>query len=105
MPGDAARASGDVLRSLGDGEFLSPGWIDIQINGLAGVDFGDPSITAEQFHDVTRRLWSEGVAHFLPTLITGPLDRMESALARLAEFAECPDVAPALPSPPACRCR
>jgi len=92
---ETARTAG-LLEPLGGGEFRSPGWIDIQINGLASVDFGDPSITVEQFTDVCRRLWSEGVAHFLPTLITGPLDRMAASLARLAEFAEQRDLAPAI---------
>jgi N-acetylglucosamine-6-phosphate deacetylase len=96
VQGDAARPACAVLRSLGGDEFLSHGWIDIQINGLAGVDFGDPTITAQQFLGVARRLWSEGVTHFLPTLITGPLDRMGAALARLTEFAELPEIAPSV---------
>jgi N-acetylglucosamine-6-phosphate deacetylase len=86
----------DVLQDLGGGEFLSPGWIDIQINGLAGVDFGDPSITSDQFIGVARKLWSEGVVHFLPTIITGPLDRMSASLKRLAEFARLEGVAPSV---------
>jgi N-acetylglucosamine-6-phosphate deacetylase len=84
-----------VLRAE-NGEFVSPGWIDIQINGLAGVDFADPSISREQFVGVCRRLWSEGVAYFLPTLITGPLDRTAAALKNLARFADDSEIAPSV---------
>lgn len=96
MTGGIARTPDAVLRSQGGSEFLSPGWIDIQINGLAGVDFGDPSITSDQFLGVAKQLWSEGVTHFLPTLITGPLDRMAASLERLAEFAKLPDLEPSV---------
>jgi N-acetylglucosamine-6-phosphate deacetylase len=95
VAGSVARAAG-VLETLAGGEYRSPGWIDVQINGLAGVDFGDPKVSVEQFINVCRRLWSEGVAYFLPTLITGPLDRMAAALARLSGFADTPDVAPSV---------
>jgi N-acetylglucosamine-6-phosphate deacetylase len=78
------------------GEYYSPGWIDIQINGLAGVDFGDPSITRDQFAVVCQKLWADGVAHFLPTLITGPLDRMAASLKTLAVFAADAEFAPSV---------
>ena len=39
---------------------ISPGYIDIQINGAYGYDFSDPTITPEQVQHVTRNLLSVG---------------------------------------------
>src|SRR5262249_45345126 len=86
----------NVLRQLPSGEWESPGWIDIQINGLAGVNFGDPDITLEKMREVCTRLWSEGVTHFLPTLITDSLDRMEASLKKLAAFRRDSLIGPSL---------
>jgi N-acetylglucosamine-6-phosphate deacetylase len=67
---------------------VSPGFVDIQINGFGGVNFGDPAITADQVVSVADRLAQEGVTHFLPTLITDDIERMKGALARLARAAD-----------------
>ena len=37
---------------------VSPGFIDIQINGAYGIDFSDPEVTMDQIHTVTRNLLS-----------------------------------------------
>lgn len=51
------------------GEILSPGFVDLQVNGGGGVMLGDtPSLTTlEQIATAHRKL---GVRHMLPTLIT-----------------------------------
>ena len=54
-----------------DGNILSPGFIDIQINGYLGVDFSDAStITAERVKMVAKRIVATGVTSFSPTLIS-----------------------------------
>jgi N-acetylglucosamine-6-phosphate deacetylase len=49
---------------------LSPGFIDIQVNGFAGVDFSDPGLEPENAISVLPHLWRTGVTSLCPTLIT-----------------------------------
>lgn len=48
----------------------SPGLIDLQINGFAGVDFNDPAITAADLDRALEAMLKTGVTHCLPTIIT-----------------------------------
>ncbi len=65
--------------------FTVPAFVDLQVNGFAGVDYNDPSVTHEAVAASIRRLFQTGVTRFLPTIITGSAERMESALRRLSE--------------------
>jgi len=74
----------------------SAGFIDIQVNGVAGVDFGDPALTAEAAISTLPALWKSGVTTFCPTVITGSPEGMRRSLLALEEarrrspdFAEC----------------
>ena len=67
--------------------FISPGFVDIQINGLAGVNFGNPEITTTDVLRAADLLATQGVTHFLPTLITDSVERMEASVKRLAAAA------------------
>jgi N-acetylglucosamine-6-phosphate deacetylase len=57
--------------------FVTPGFIDIQVNGFAGVDFSDPQLDSEQVANVLPAIWKTGVTSFCPTLITNTLDALE----------------------------
>ena len=50
---------------------MKPIWVDLQMNGYAGVDFNAPGLTVEAVKTVTDRLNADGTAAFLPTLVTG----------------------------------
>lgn len=50
--------------------FCSPGFVDIQINGFAGVDFSAPDLEPEALISLLPALWRTGVTSFCPTLIT-----------------------------------
>lgn len=64
--------------------WISPGWIDLQVNGYAGVDYNSPNTTADEISLSVREQRKTGVTSILPTIITGPLDQMAACLANLA---------------------
>ena len=61
---------------------LSPGLIDIQINGCFGVDFA--RATDDEWEMVARALPSVGVTAFQPTYITNPIPALVAGLRRFA---------------------
>jgi N-acetylglucosamine-6-phosphate deacetylase len=65
-----------------DTGLLSPGLIDVQINGCFGVDFVQAS--DDEWETVCRALPGFGVTAFQPTFITNPLDAMVAGLRRFA---------------------
>lgn len=64
--------------------YLAPGWIDIQVNGFAGVDYNDPRTPHEEIARSIRVLFSTGVTRFYPTVITGSPEGMVGALRNLS---------------------
>ena len=69
------------------GVYVAPGWIDLQVNGFAGVDYNDPRAPHEEIARSIRVLFSTGVTRFYPTVITGPAEAMEAALRNMARAA------------------
>jgi N-acetylglucosamine-6-phosphate deacetylase len=65
------------------GLYLSPGFIDLQVNGFLGVDFNDPKCTPDEIARSIRGLFATGVTRFYPTVITGSPDDMLGALRNL----------------------
>ena len=66
------------------GPFVSPGWVDLQVNGFAGVDYNDPNTPAEDISRSIEVQRSTGVARFYPTVITGSGQDMRGSLRNLA---------------------
>lgn len=67
----------------GGGVFLSPGFVDLQVNGFAGVDFNDPRTTVAEIGRALKAIVATGVTRCLPTVITGPADAMVASLRNL----------------------
>jgi N-acetylglucosamine-6-phosphate deacetylase len=63
--------------------FISPGFVDLQVNGFGGCDFNDPQIATGCITKALQAILATGVTRFLPTIITGPPDAMLSSLANL----------------------
>jgi N-acetylglucosamine-6-phosphate deacetylase len=65
--------------------WLSPGFIDLQVNGYDGCDLNAESITPDVVIALTHKLIATGVTTFLPTLITAGEDRIIAALRAIVE--------------------
>ncbi|MGH9586139.1 MAG: N-acetylglucosamine-6-phosphate deacetylase [Acidobacteriaceae bacterium] len=65
--------------------WLSPGFIDLQVNGYRGYDLNAESLEPEAVIALTERLVSVGVTTYLPTLITASEERLLNALRAVAE--------------------
>jgi N-acetylglucosamine-6-phosphate deacetylase len=65
--------------------WIAPAFVDVQVNGFAGVDYNSPAASLEEVDRSIDVIHSTGVARFLPTVITGPADDMVAALRNLAE--------------------
>jgi len=64
--------------------WIAPGWVDIQVNGFAGVDYNSPTTSHEEIARSVQVQYSAGVTRFYPTVITGAPDDMLGALRNLA---------------------
>src|SRR5579863_6560725 len=63
--------------------YLAPGFVDLQVNGFAGVDFNDPHTPVDEIGCALDAMFSTGVTRCLPTVITGPADAMLASLRSL----------------------
>ena len=77
-----------LIRPLEDGVFLSPGLIDLQVNGFSGVDYNSPASTPEQIAQSIRAMFATGVTRFFPTVITGSPENITASLRNLARIKE-----------------
>ena len=72
---------------------MKDGWVDLQVNGYAGVDFNAPGLTVEAVKSVADRLAADGTAAFLPTLVTGDpemlIGTIRTVLAARKRYPEC----------------
>jgi N-acetylglucosamine-6-phosphate deacetylase len=64
-------------------EWIAPGFIDVQVNGFAGVDYNDPQASTEEIARSLRTMFSTGVTRCFPTIITGAPERIEGSLKNL----------------------
>ena len=76
-----------------DGDFLAPGFFDLQVNGFAGTDYNNPASSHESIARSIDRVFATGVTRFYPTIITGSEERITAALRNMEEatreFSRC----------------
>jgi N-acetylglucosamine-6-phosphate deacetylase len=82
LPGDVEVVD-DVVGRVGlppasGGRLAAPGYVDLQVNGFAGVDVMSADVPA--LHELGHALSTYGVTAWLPTLITAASARTEDAL-------------------------
>ena len=77
---------------------MKPMWIDLQVNGYAGVDFNAPGLSVEAVRAVVERLNADGTAAFLPTLVTGDPETVVTTIRTVVtarkRYAECESAIP-----------
>jgi N-acetylglucosamine-6-phosphate deacetylase len=72
----------DAVREAGGEPTTVPGFVDLQINGVADVDFSRAD--GDDWARAGRILIGAGVTGYLATICSMPLDRYDDALARIA---------------------
>lgn len=70
------------------GIYIAPGFIDLQVNGFAGVDYNDPASAGDDIGHSIRCMYATGITRFFPTVITGSPETMAGALRNLAKARE-----------------
>ncbi|MGV3483122.1 MAG: N-acetylglucosamine-6-phosphate deacetylase [Planctomycetaceae bacterium] len=60
------------------------GYVDLQVNGYAGLDFNSETYSADDLANLCQRLRADGVGPILATIITAPLPKMLARIARVA---------------------
>jgi N-acetylglucosamine-6-phosphate deacetylase len=69
----------------GDEPWVSPGFVDLQINGYGGREFNDVQLTTEQIESICRSCAAMGVTRFCPTVTTHTFSVMADALQAIAK--------------------
>lgn len=69
----------------GEAQWLSAGWVDLQVNGYAGHDLNGLTLDVATVRALCQALLEVGVTTFLPTVITAPEARILSALRTIRE--------------------
>lgn len=64
--------------------WLSAGFIDLQVNGYAGLDLNGPEVGETTIHDLADAMLGVGVTRFVPTLITESKTALTRSLRVLA---------------------
>ena len=77
------RVSAVGLESADGRGVAVPGFVDLQVNGFAGVDFLDAD--TDGYRRAARALADTGVTAFLPTFVTSPKEQLVAALGELAQ--------------------
>jgi N-acetylglucosamine-6-phosphate deacetylase len=85
---DSIQTVDALLSPSGDSIYVTPGWIDLQVNGFAGVDYNAPSSSLDEIARSIRAILQTGVTRFYPTVITGSPEAMSGALHNLARAKE-----------------
>ena len=78
----------------GEKQWLSAGFVDLQVNGYAGHDLNGLTLDVATVRALCQAMLKVGVTTFLPTLITAPEARLIAALRTIREAcAQHPEVA------------
>jgi N-acetylglucosamine-6-phosphate deacetylase len=84
---EAGESQAEVQQLDLNGDWISLGGIDLQINGALGIAF--PDLTApdtETLREICRYLWQQGIDGFLPTIVTTTVEKIQRSLSTIAQY-------------------
>jgi N-acetylglucosamine-6-phosphate deacetylase len=94
VPGDVEVADGRIasvgLNSTNGNAVAAPGFVDLQVNGFAGVDFF--SADAAGYRRAGEALLECGVTSYQPTFITSPENELSAALGEVPSNGAAPRI-------------
>ena len=82
---DAFEADSEPAKGL---PWISPGFVDMQLNGYRGQEFSSDKLTLERVAEIVEATDSMGVVRFLPTFTTHTLDTLAFGLRVMDEACE-----------------
>ena len=97
--GIVVTTEGELIKAIefgehGEKQWLSAGFVDLQVNGYAGHDLHGLTLDVATVRSLCQAMLKVGVTTFLPTLITAPEVRLIAALRTIREAcAQHPEVA------------
>ena len=97
VEGTIIKEINEIVNPMQKLPLVSPGFIDVQVNGYAGVSFTDKGLTVEGVEKATKGLWKEGVTTYLPTIITADGEIIRENLATLNKSLEVKKLSKSIP--------
>ncbi|UCD81821.1 MAG: amidohydrolase family protein [Desulfobacterales bacterium] len=82
---DGSRAG---ILSAKNERMIAPGFIDLQVNGFAGIDFNHPDFRADDLVPACEAILQTGVTRFCPTLVTGSYRRLSKNIKEILRARE-----------------
>jgi len=77
------------------GQWLAPGFVDLQVNGYRGQEFNDFELTTEKIGTINNAMDADGVTTYLPTATTHSFEMLAHTMRTLAAACEASaDVGP-----------
>lgn len=75
----------EELSAPGGETILSPGFLDIQVNGYFGIDYSSEELSLDRMETLSAHLLRSGTTRHIPTIITNSQERILENLRRIAE--------------------
>lgn len=64
-------------------QYVGPGLIDLQVNGINGIDFNSPDLSTQDLVNANQYLLSKAVTSFFPTIVTNSDENILKMLAAI----------------------
>ncbi|MBD2744655.1 N-acetylglucosamine-6-phosphate deacetylase [Coleofasciculus sp. FACHB-1120] len=75
-----------------EGDWVSLGGVDLQINGALGLAFPELNLeNCDKLPEICKFLWNQGVDGFLPTIVTTSVENIQRSLSIFSNFVASPN--------------